>query len=87
MKCPKCNAWTRVVATRGSIRVRECGNLHKFTTEEVLIYVHEDKKKAQEDRQREVAMAEGTIQDVANHYNVATKSVVAWRKKHRTTQP
>ena len=73
--------------TRMPRRVRECGNLHRFTTEEVLTHSHDDKKKAQEDRQREVAMAEGTIQDVANYYNVATKSVVAWRKKHRTTQP
>jgi transposase-like protein len=31
-------------------------------------------------------MAEGTIQDVANHYNVDTKSVRAWRKKYRTTE-
>lgn len=86
MNCPKCNAWSRVVTTRMPRRVRECGNLHRFTTEEVLVHTHDEKKKEQEDRQREVAMAEGTIQDVANHYNVDTKSVRAWRKKYRTTE-
>lgn len=34
--CPKCNAWTRVLRTRGVIRRRECANLHRFTTREVL---------------------------------------------------
>jgi hypothetical protein len=86
MKCPTCNAWSRVVTTRMPRRVRECGNLHRFTTEEVLVHTHDDKRKEQEDRQREVAMAEGTIQDVANHYNVDTKSVRAWRKKYRITE-
>lgn len=69
--------------TRMPRRVRECGNLHRFTTEEVLIYTHDDKKKEQEARQREVAMAEGTIQSVADYYNADTKSVRAWRKKYR----
>jgi hypothetical protein len=78
-----CNAWSRVVETRLPRRVRECGNLHRFTTDEVIIYTHFEKKKEQEDKQREVAMAEGTIQDVANYYGVDPKSVRAWRKKYR----
>jgi transposase-like protein len=49
----------------------------------VIIYTHFEKKKEQEDKQREVAMAEGTIQDVANYYGVDPKSVRAWRKKYR----
>ena len=85
MNCPMCNAWSRVVQTRMPRRVRECGNLHRFTTDEVIIYTHFEKKKEQEDKQREVAMAEGTIEDVANYYNVDPKSVRAWRKKYRTT--
>jgi transcriptional regulator NrdR family protein len=41
MKCPLCNAATRVLEVRarddGSIRrTRECFNLHRYTTEEVL---------------------------------------------------
>jgi hypothetical protein len=67
-------------------RVRECGNLHRFTTEEVLVHAHDDKRKEQEAKQREVAMAEGTIQDVAAYYNVDTKSVRAWRKKYKETK-
>lgn len=84
MNCHKCDAWTRVVETRGSFRVRECGNLHRFTTEEVFVIDHEDRKKMQEDKRREVAMAEGTIQSVANRYNVSDHSVVVWRKKYRS---
>jgi hypothetical protein len=84
MKCPKCNAWTRVAETRLPFRVRECGNLHRFTTEEVFVIDHEDKKKMQEDKRREVAMAEGTIRDIATRYNVSDYSVIIWRKKYRT---
>lgn len=36
MQCPYCNAWTRVLASRAAKRLRECGNLHRFHTEEVL---------------------------------------------------
>jgi len=38
MKCPVCNVWTTVNDTRNkegfTLRRRECGNGHKFTTEE-----------------------------------------------------
>lgn len=40
MKCPVCNAWVTVLETRGvktingKYRRYECGNLHRFTTEE-----------------------------------------------------
>lgn len=34
MKCPTCNAWTRVLRTQGALRRRECANLHRFTTQE-----------------------------------------------------
>lgn len=37
MKCPECGAWTSVKETRGIRRRRECGNEHRFTTEEVII--------------------------------------------------
>jgi len=83
MNCPKCNAWTRVVETRLPFRVRECGNLHRFTTEETFVFDHEDKKKVLDEKRREVANAEGTIQSVANRYNVSIHSVNAWRKKYR----
>lgn len=36
MKCPKCGAWSRVLDTRGAQRRRECANLHRFSTVEVL---------------------------------------------------
>ena len=38
MKCPTCGAWSTVEDTRNktgfTLRRRECGNGHKFTTEE-----------------------------------------------------
>lgn len=39
MRCPKCNAWTRVLQTRvrpdnTKTRRCECANLHRFTTVE-----------------------------------------------------
>jgi len=42
MKCPICNAWSTVITTResptfGHTRRRECGNEHRFTTQEVFI--------------------------------------------------
>ena len=35
--CPKCEAWTYVLSTRGAVRRRSCANLHAFYTEEVLL--------------------------------------------------
>jgi transposase-like protein len=83
MKCPQCGAWTRVVYTRLPKRTRECGNLHKFSTQEVLLYSHDEKKQDQEDRRRVAAMAKGTAQDVAASYGVTAQSVRNWRKKYR----
>ena len=42
MKCPVCGAWTLVKQTTtsptfGYIRRRECGNEHRFTTQEVIV--------------------------------------------------
>lgn len=42
MKCPVCGAWSSVKETKesptfGYKRRRECGNEHKFTTQEVVI--------------------------------------------------
>jgi transcriptional regulator NrdR family protein len=42
MKCPICGAWSLVKETRqsptfGQTRRRECGNEHRFTTQEVII--------------------------------------------------
>jgi hypothetical protein len=83
MNCPKCGAWSSVIETRLPYRVRKCGNLHRFTTEELFVFDHEDKKKEWDDKRKEVAMAEGTIQSVATRYNVSVQSVWAWRKKYR----
>ena len=42
MKCPECGAWsiikeTRTSPTFGYIRRRECGNEHRFTTQELIV--------------------------------------------------
>ena len=36
VKCPRCNAWTIVKDTRNNRRRRECANLHRFWTLELL---------------------------------------------------
>ena len=41
MNCPECDAWSTVIETRTTPvryrRRRECGNGHKFTTEETIV--------------------------------------------------
>ena len=41
MNCPKCGAWTEVKETRkrpeGYVRLRCCGNGHRFKTVEVVL--------------------------------------------------
>lgn len=41
MNCPQCNAWSNVKETRknsgGKYRRYECANLHRFTTQEVVV--------------------------------------------------
>jgi len=41
MNCPECGAWTTISETRLTVmryrRRRECGNGHRFTTEEVVV--------------------------------------------------
>ena len=41
MNCPECGAWSVILETRSSTtryrRRRECGNGHKFTTEEITV--------------------------------------------------
>jgi transcriptional regulator NrdR family protein len=41
MKCPKCGTWSIVLSTRSTqkntcTRRRECANMHRFTTTELL---------------------------------------------------
>lgn len=84
MKCPMCGAWTRVLQSRLPYRVRECGNLHQFTTAESLVFDNKEKKQQQENRRREIANAEGSFQSVAEKYNVCVQTVVNCRKKYRT---
>ena len=41
MNCPECGAWTTINETSHTVmryrRRRECGNGHRFTTEEVVV--------------------------------------------------
>jgi len=41
MNCPECGAWTTISETRLTVmryrRRRECGNGHRFTTEESVV--------------------------------------------------
>lgn len=48
VKCPECNAWTRVLESRNSYRQRECGNLHRFWTHESAVTGEEFEKAKKE---------------------------------------
>lgn len=52
MNCPECGAWSTVIETRSSPvryrRRRECGNGHKFTTEETIVPPEQLEKEARE---------------------------------------
>lgn len=39
MKCPVCGTWTIVLETRNGRRRRECGNLHRFVTQENVVKI------------------------------------------------
>ena len=36
VRCPLCGAWTSVMQTKGAARRRECANLHRFWTDEIV---------------------------------------------------
>lgn len=94
MKCPTCNADTRVLSTVNHVRRRECFNLHRFSTLEVLHDPGEEKrvirrvqveamKKAKEemDAEREaIKKAEGTLQNIANQFGRSVSYVWKVRK-------
>ena len=56
MNCPICNAWTQTNDTRNKgdrmVRRRECGNGHRFNTEERVVV---KKRKAEKDANRNMA--------------------------------
>ena len=56
MNCPKCGVWTNVLDTRNkgsfTLRRRECGNGHRFTTEEHVKLQNLDARKSGEVRTR-----------------------------------
>lgn len=82
MKCPQCGAWTTVLETRqnktnATVRRRyECGNLHRFRTEEVVVV---DDVKEREAVRLEIGRAPGTTLSVAKQYNVSIKTVQRFR--------
>lgn len=50
MKCPVCNAWTEVKETRTrkdgeKYRRYECANLHRFSTNEIVVKIDQKKPK------------------------------------------
>lgn len=54
MKCPRCQAPTEVLDTRGTIRRRECFNGHVFRTEETWTQNLPPRRKQQPETQRKV---------------------------------
>lgn len=53
--CPQCGVWTRVLETRGDVRRRECANLHRFLTQEIVLgpsNTESQQEKLNDDRNR-----------------------------------
>lgn len=74
MKCPICNADSRVLDTRGVRRRRECFNEHRFTTEEVVV------TGLRESEDAAIRDAVGTLQQIAHQFNRSISYVWKVRK-------
>lgn len=92
MKCPTCQAATKMIETREPRRRRECLNGHRFSSVEILLVkgqtvdemIAEGQKKLDEQEFAErVAMAKapGRAEDVANAYGVSPTTVYTWRAR------
>lgn len=94
MKCPHCNADTRVLQTTNEVRRRECFNMHRFNTLEVMHDPRADRREAarvrrdaltkfQEERQvkiAEIRAATGTLQSIADRFGKSISYVWKIRK-------
>lgn len=95
MKCPTCNADSRVLSTRGEMRRRECFNEHRFSTIEIVhdsdadkqarrrehLAVMEEVRRHAEKEKTEIREAEGTLQEIATRFNRSLSYV--WTIKRR----
>lgn len=98
MKCPTCNADSRVLSTRGEMRRRECFNGHRFSTIEIMHDSDADKRerkrvhieameKARDALTREqeaIRQAEGTLQSIADQFGRSVSYV--WTIKRRNNR-
>lgn len=96
VNCPQCGAVSRVLQTRGNTRRRECFNLHRFSTTEVVVPeaarpgaygvdVNEGMRQAAaalQAKREAVAHAPGKLKDVAAQYGVSVNTVWTWRRKY-----
>lgn len=94
MKCPICNADTRVLSTVKHVRRRECFNMHRFCTLEVLHDPQAEKReirrvqveamakaRAEMEVEREsITKATGTLQSIAEQHGRSISYVWKIRK-------
>lgn len=83
MKCPHCNADTRVLQTDAEVRRRECFNMHRFNTREVFHDLREERREHLEAMQIEreaIRQATGTLRSIANEYRRSVSYVWKVRK-------
>jgi len=81
MKCPFCEVWSDVIETRGARRRRECGNGHRFTTQEQLTSYSPRKV---DDRNRQAAqmvLAGKTQTEVAEAFNMSRTSLSRYMRQ------
>lgn len=73
MNCPECGVWTEVISTRGTRRRRECGNGHRFTTEEVIAKLK--RPPIPPETRQAISAAQGSIKSVARQFGVSERTV------------
>lgn len=98
MKCPTCDADTRVVYTNSKtdvVRRRECFNLHRFSTIEIIHDSDADKRErrrvhldamkkasdALETERKAIREATGTLQSIADQFGRSVSYI--WTIKRR----
>ena len=73
MKCPECGAWTDVIESRFGKRRRECGNGHRFSTEEIV--VPPKKIPVTQERKLEIAKAEGSLRSLVAKFKMDIRTI------------
>lgn len=96
MNCPECGADTRVLSTRGTERRRECFNMHRFSTSEVVVNesgkplkfpkIYAPRHKLSDDEQKEVANYPASLSKTAAKFKISISTAHSYRKRWKAIE-